>query len=400
MKQFKLAIVSSHPIQYKAPLFRELSNQQEIDLSVYYSWNAGETEYYDPEFGVTLQWDIPLLGGYEYTFLRNYSPFPGPSLLGQINPAVIQEIICSKYDAVWVDGYTTITAWLTFLAAIFSRTPIILRGEANLLVRRFIIKRLLKRILLSPLLKTVSAVLFSCRSNKEYYKYYGVPDRKLFFGPSAIDNDWIWEQEIIYEKTISELRKELSISSHEKIILFVGKLISRKRPIDVLKAFELIRNRIEASIIFVGDGPQKEFMERYAEKNNIENVYFVGFINQSEMPRFYLLASLIVISSDRDPSPKVLNEALALGLPAIISNRVGTGGDLVIDGVNGFIYPVGDVNSLACSMSLLLNHSKLTKEMGVRSRAIVSNWSYSKVVEGVLTALQSVTPKIFNDHEC
>ena len=117
MKRYKLAIVASHPIQYQSPLFRYLSEDPRFEVMVYYCWDFGISKKgFDKELNIDIKWDIPLLNGYKYKLLKNYSFKPSPSFFGQINLGIISELKKNKYDAVLVHGYTTATSWLVFLS--------------------------------------------------------------------------------------------------------------------------------------------------------------------------------------------------------------------------------------------------------------------------------------------
>jgi len=123
-KKYKLAILTSHPIQYQVPLFHKLAESSKIDFMVYFCSDFGATEKIDPKgFGIAYKWDIPLLDGYSYKFLKNYSLRPSTEFWGQINPGIIRELFKGNYDAVLIHSYALFTSWLAFLGAIITRTP-------------------------------------------------------------------------------------------------------------------------------------------------------------------------------------------------------------------------------------------------------------------------------------
>ena len=131
-KKYKIAIVVSHPIQYQVPLYTQLAVRADIDVTVYYCWNfCCNAEAYDPGFGKKIQWDIPLLEGYTYRFLPNWSWRPSSSLWGQINPGIVRALYDGQYDAVWIHGYMSITAWFACIGAWVSRTPIFIRSISH-----------------------------------------------------------------------------------------------------------------------------------------------------------------------------------------------------------------------------------------------------------------------------
>ncbi len=385
-KKNRLGIVASHPVQYHTPFFRLLSEQPEIDLTVYYCWNS--VGAYDGELGVHVNWGVPLLEGYKYEFPRNYSLKPGAWFGGQVNPAIVNELRRRRYDAILVQGYTTGAAWLGLLGGWLTHTPIILRGETDLLLPRSKGKLILKRILLSRLFRSVGACLYSCSTNANYYKHYGVNEAKLFFCPCAVDNEfWRGHGEKLRGGK-ANLKRERGISPGAPVILFVGRLSVEKRPRDLLEAFEGLENEgSNAWLVFVGEGPLKDGLGEYARDRGLRRVSFAGFKDQPGLAAFYGMADILVLPSDRDPSPKVLNEAMNFGLPVITTNRVGTAQDMVEHGESGFIYPCGEVGALAGYLRKLLEAPKLRERMGARSVEIVAEWSLERGVQGMLGAL-------------
>jgi len=391
--KYKVAVLTSHPIQYQAPLFRKLSVHPDIDLTVYFCWDFGVgKEQLDPEFGVKFKWDIPLLEGYKYKFLPNLSPKPSSSFFGQINPSIIKELRRNHYDAMWVHGYASSTNWLAFWGAWLSGPPIIFRGETDLSNPRPFLKRITKKALLVPLFRRISAFLYSYKSNAEYYKHYKVSENKLFFCPCAVDNSFWQRQAIELRDKKDEFKKKLSIPDGYSTILYVAKLIPRKRPVDLLQAYEIMRNQhIKTSVIFVGDGSEACNLKDYVQKKNLKNVFFTGFKNQSELSPLYSIADVFVLPSNHDPSPKAINEAMNFSIPIITTNKVGTAPDLIKVGGNGFIYPVGDVKALTDCLLKVLRNLQTAEEMGRKSFEIVSKWNFKEDVNGILKALEYAT---------
>lgn len=250
MKKYKLAVLTSHPIQYQAPLFKKISESPEIDLMVYFNWDFGIKSGYDREFGKKFKWDISLLNGYKYKFLKNFSLKPSSDFLGQLNFGIIKEIYdlrFKNYDAILIYGWNSFTNLLAFLTAFIFKIPVLLRGEnplnQELLKPRWKIK--IKKIILNWLFKHISAFLYIGEENKKFYKNYGVSDEKLFFAPYAVDNERFIRSVISNQELVT--RNKLKIGKDDVVILFVGKFIDKKRPMDLLKAYETITRNIQMS---------------------------------------------------------------------------------------------------------------------------------------------------------
>jgi len=377
--KYKIAILTSHLIQYQTPFFKKIAKNQEIDLMVYFYLNIGiGDDFFDPQFNKRIKWDIPLLEGYNYKFL------------GSRSFGIIKEIFNNSYDAIIVFGWSSFVSWLVFLTKPLHKTPIILRGESDLNKKIGFIKGFIKLIVLKILFKFTNAFLYSYSLNKEFYKFYGVPEKKLFFNPCAVDNERFIAASKELKSKNYELRKRLGIKKSDIVILFSGKLMERKRPMDLLKAFELLNSKfhiLNSSLIFVGDGVLRQELENYTKENNLKDVHFVGFKNQTEIPEYYAMADIFVLPSEFDPSPKALNEAMNFGIPSIITTGVGTGKDLIMENEGGFSYGVGDIGKLAEYLKIFAENLKLRKKMGGNSLKTVGQWNFEKGVRGIIAAL-------------
>lgn len=386
-ERYKIAILVSHPIQYQTPLFQKLAQHPALDLVVYFCWDFGTKKTYDVEFGKEVKWDIPLLDGYRYKFLPNFSFKPSSGFWGQINPSIIKEIKIGKYDAILVFGWNSLTNWLAFLTAFYRGIPVLLRGEnplsQELLKPKW--KIVIKKNILGWLFKRIASLLYIGVENKEFYQYYGVPEQKLFFCPYAVDNErFIGESQRIDRR---EAKKKLGIGGKKVVILFIGKLIDKKRPLDLLRAYQELQNDDKA-LLFVGDGTLRTGMEDYVNRHNLADVHFVGFKNQSDLPNYYAASDILVLPSGLGETwGIVVNEAMCFGLPIIVSDVAGCGPDLVRHGENGFIFPVGDLKQLIGLLGSLMRDPVLRERFSEKSLTIIKNYSYDKDLEAILTAL-------------
>jgi len=392
--KYKFAILTSHPIQYQAPLFRKIAAHPEIDLTVYFCWDFGvEKETYDSGFGIKYKWDIPLLEGYRYKFLSNIPFLPQNSFFRQINPSVVKEFFLNHYDAMLIRGYTTISNWLAFIGAWLSKTPIFLHGDSHLLRKRPFLVRLLKRLLLPLFFKKISAFLSIGTLNTEYYSYYGVAGKKIFFTPYSVDNEFFQSHSQKYKEKKAEIRRRFNLPPDVPLILYVGKLYKGKRPLDLLRAFEKLSGIEETGLIFIGEGRQKPFLQDYIKRANIKNVFFLGFKNQSQLPAFYAVSDIFVFPSGIDKWGLAINEAMASGLPVIATSSIGASYDLIKSGQNGFVYNAGDIETLRRQLEILIKDSNLRNAMGQYSRKIITDWNYDSCIEGILKALRYVRCK-------
>jgi glycosyltransferase involved in cell wall biosynthesis len=391
--KYRLAIVASHPIQYQAPLFKTLASHPALDVTVFYCSDVGASApALDEELGVRFQWDRPLLDGYGYRFLHNLSRSPRHSLFGEINPAIVWQLRSGRFDAVLVHGYITLTAWFVFLTVLYTRARVVLRGEAMLVPNRRKVRSAVKALILRPLFRSVPAFLYSCQSNREFFQHYGVPQRKLFPFPCAVDNAFFASESRRLETRRAETRVSVGIQDERVTFVFVGKLIPRKRVRDILHACILLKGVAPFDVLVVGDGEQLRELTEFALEHELDHVRFLGFKNQTELSTIYTAADALILPSDLDPSPKQLNEAMNFGLALIVSDGVGTAPDLVLETGAGVMYRVGDVTALAAHMASFATNASILSEHRQAAKRAVERWSFEEDAAGLVRALDFAIP--------
>lgn len=389
-KKFKLAIISSHPVQYQAPLYKYLSADEEIDLFVYYCSKWGLEDYHDPELKASFRWDIDLLDGYEYKFLKNYSLFQIPGKFWSVvNPEVIIELIKNKYDAILIPGYALFSYLLALFGAKITSTPIFFRGETYIKNKNGKLFEKLKKMFLSGLFKNINAFLAIGSQSIEFYKHYNVPDEKIFLTPYAVDNDFFMDMKEKWRQEVGRLKYNM-FNNDLPVILFVGKLTDKKRPLDLLKAYIDVKNA--SNLVFVGDGQQREELEQFKNENELNNVHFAGFKNQTEVTKYYSFSDVFVLpSSVGEVSPLVINEAMASGLAIVASNLIPSAADFVKNGENGYIFNAGSIQELGKYLKVLVGDKGLREKMGKRSKEIINKWSFKEDLIGIKKAIDFIS---------
>lgn len=385
----RLAVVTSHPIQYQAPLFRELAKRPDVDLTVFFCSDHGVTEQVDPGFGRSFKWDVPLLDGYRHEFVPNVARHPGPTgFFGEINPALVGKLARGKFDAVLVHGYAFASCWLAGAGAKLGGAKLLLRGESHLLEPRPRWKRFAKRLLLGPAFRFVDACLPIGSLNYEYYRSYGVSPLKLIYAPYTVDNDFFAREADRWRPRRNEVRRELGLPEDAAVALFSAKLLPKKRPLDLLKALEATRTAPAIRALFVGDGPLRSECEAFARTRLAGRVAFAGFRNQTDLPRLYAAADVLVLPSDVEPWGLVLNEAMAAGLPVIASAVVGAAADLVRPGETGEMFRLGDIAALAGALDKVCEPATAAR-LSAGARARIARWSIRETADGIARALHA-----------
>jgi glycosyltransferase involved in cell wall biosynthesis len=383
----RLAIVTTHPIQYYAPWFRFLAGKSAFDLRVFYLWDFGVQAQTDEGFGHAIRWDLPLLEGYELEFVSNRSRQPGTHhFRGIDNPELSQRLRSFAPDAVLCIGFNFLSFVRLLLTWDRRRAPLLLRGDSHRLVPRRSLKARLKRRLLSLAFRRYTAFLYVGQANREYYRLHGVPEHKLFFCPHAVDNDRFQQNPTRARADAQAWKRELGIPEGSRVVLFVGKFENKKRPLDLIAAFGRARLP-QAALLLVGAGSLEEQMRQQA--HDLQQVYFAPFQNQTWMPRTYAVGDLIVLPSDEyETWGLCINEAMCLGKPAIVSDQVGCGPDLIVPGQTGLIFPMGDVDALTDRLRQALSDPERLHQWGQASIQRVRDYSYARAADGLEAALQ------------
>ncbi|MCF6185479.1 MAG: glycosyltransferase family 4 protein, partial [Bacteroidales bacterium] len=286
----KLAIIITHPIQYYSPLFKLLSERNKIQIKVFYTWEQSQEKVYDKKFGKEIKWDIPLLEGYDYTFVKNISKNPGSgSFKGVINPTLNKEIENWQADAILVFGWNHHSHFKT-MRYFKNKIPVYFRGDSTLVDVLSLPRMFTRFIVLSYVYKFVDFAFFVGTNNKAYYKKFGLKESQLIFAPHAIDNDRFFDTTGEYSEKAVLWRTKLGFSDDDIVFLFVGKFEKKKNPLLLIEAAEYFP---QYKFLFVGNGNLETEMKQKACKN----VLFLPFQNQSLMPVVYRLGNVFVLPS-------------------------------------------------------------------------------------------------------
>lgn len=364
----RLLYLVSHPIQYQAPLLRRIAAEPGIALRVIFGDTATAGQHREPDFGVDVTWDVPLLDGYDWAALSSVD-------LGQ-------EI--ARADAVWVHGWQY--RWQRRAMALAGRSgvPVLMRGENWLGAMPDPPGPLgwAKRAWRRRLFGRAAAFLAIGRGNRDYYRAHGVADDRLFAMPYAIDNRAFAERAAAAANERPALRTRLGLEADRPILLFVGKLMPRKRPDLLIEAWRRARWPGPApALLMAGDGVLRETLRQAAPE-----AVFVGFQNQSQLPALYALADLLVVPSDREPWGLVVNEAMASGTAVVASDQVGAAHDL-ISPETGAVFRAGDADALAAALVACLPRARA---LGAAAARAVAAWDFEADLRGLSAALKAV----------
>jgi len=395
MRKIRLAYLVTHPIQYQAPLLRRIAEDPDIDLTVFYGSDFSTKEFKDAGFDRVITWDVPLLNGYRYEFLPAIGRTDRLSFWRPFNYGLAKRLKAGRFDALWVHGYARWSHWVAMLMAKTQGTHVMVRDEATLVAgQRGLAKRVAKRMFFLWLKILCDKFLAIGTMNREYYRRYGIGNERIFLVPYAVDNAFFQAKAAAAAACREELRASLGLQKGRPVILYAGKMLERKGPADLLESY--IRLSPDGStepapyLLFAGDGNLRGSLEERASSLGWNSIKFLGFKNQTELPRYYDLCSVFVLPSLWEPWGLVVNEVMNAGRAVIVSDNVGCGPDLVKNGENGYIFRARSVDGLHQMLHNVTADSDGCRLMGHKSLKVIDKWSFDEDLAGLKAALRSL----------
>lgn len=389
----KLAIVETHPVQYHAPVYRCLVQELGVDATVIYGSDFSVAGYQDREFGASFAWDTDLLSGTPHRFVSRVKD-GGPGNYDQVSAGgLAKELAALAPDAVLALGYAHPYDRAALAWAKQQRKPLLFRGETSDNARqRSLWKSWLRDLVLRRLYHRSAALLYVGQHSRAHYQRLGVPDEKLFFSPYCVESATFQPTAVDRAAMREASRERLGIARDAIVMVFSGKLSTRKG-VDLLpKAVRLLPADLQgrAHLLFLGDGALRKSVTADSEQEPKVKATFAGFQNQSALSAFYHAADLLVLPSRAmETWGLVVNEALIHGLPCVVSENVGSQPDLVIPGQTGAVCRCDDAASLARALEEVMRR---LNEPGLadKCRAQVSGFTVRAAAEGVMRAWECV----------
>ena len=356
-----LAILTTHPVQYQVPIWRELARRG-VPHEVWYMSDEGAGRYHDRGFGRDISWDVDLLSGYRHRLVPMRSAGADMRAFRGLR---LKPLDFTSAGALLINGWFPQAYWQAASQAFRAGVPVLLRAETNLLQAPVWWKRAVRARALAWLLRRVAVALPIGRANRALYERYGVPAERMIASPYCVDNAAF--AAAAARADLAAARRRWSVPADAACFLFAGKLIPPKRAGDLIEAFARTLDGGPCHLLFVGDGELRGDLERHAAAaaRPGRTISFAGFLSQREMPAAYAAADCLVLPSDRRETwGLVVNEAMACGLPALVSDGVGCGPDLVEPGITGDVFPAGTVGALS---ALLARWSDRARCRGARA---------------------------------
>jgi len=360
-----------------------------VRIKVFYTWHAGQSAQLDQGFKQKVAWDIPLTDGYDFELVPNTARSPGTHhYWGLQNPELVARVRAWQPDAVHVTGYAGHSHLWAMRSLARRGVPVLFRGDSHLLNERQRGWRWhAKKFLLSRIFSWPAAFLCVGQANKDYYRAFGVPEAKLFDCPHSIETERFAEPDAELEAAAMAWRRELRVTEHQKVLLFAGKFEDIKRPMPLMEAF-LRSAPPEIVLVLVGDGELGEQVRALAARQP-ERFRVLPFQNQSRMPLVYRLGDAFVLPSVSETWGLAVNEAMACGRPALVSDRVGCHADVIRPGENGEVFAADDWDDFGRKLAALNFAGDESRRKKIKSWAL--NWSIEKTENSLVACVQQTT---------
>jgi glycosyltransferase involved in cell wall biosynthesis len=264
--------------------------------------------------------------------------------------------------------------------------PIYFRGDSTLVNPSPMWKRTLRRLALRWVYSHADVAFSVGTNSSEYFREMGFKNDSIVFAPHAIDNERFSRHDHDRRQEANSRRAELGIAGDAPVILFAGKLSPVKSPGMILEAFRRVPEQLGAHLVFLGSGPLEEELRNSAPART----HFLGFQNQSDLPVAYRIGDVMVLYSVSETWGLGVNEAMACGLPACVSDRVGCAPDLIGATGLGWVAPYGSIDDLAETFTRICTAGREElNRVGVQAMRAIQDWSFEVQVDRVRQRLLS-----------
>jgi glycosyltransferase involved in cell wall biosynthesis len=387
----RVLVLATHVVQYASPLYRALANDPRLETLVAYCSLQGSEPGFDPEFGVQVQWDVPLLDGYKWVHVPNKSLRPGLGRFFSLwNPGLWKLIRKGNFDAVVIyTGYMCASFWLAVLAAKSAGVPVLISTDSTSLQsrekKRW--KEWLKPSIVRRVYSSVDLIMAASNGAKKLAVQLGVPETRVRVIRCGMSKEAWRASNGNFDR--AAVRAGWRVPENAPVVLFCAKLQPWKRPLDLLNAFGKA-NLPDAHLVFAGDGAQRGEVESRASALGVaDRVRVLGFVNYSQLPSFYQAADLFVLPSSYDACPLAVPEAMFSGLPVVMSDAVLGRLEMIDVGKSGYLYPCGDIDALAEVLKRVFADPQLLNRLKEGVRRQMESWTTQEFLDCWINAVDA-----------
>ncbi len=374
----RLVIITEIISPYRIPLFNSLAAHPEINLHVIFlaetdpvlrNWRVYKQDIRFP-YQVLPSWRIRIRGG---------------NLL--LNRRVGQALKELSPEFILCGGYNYPASWQALSWARRHEVPFTLWSESNALDMRggsALVERLK-----TYFLRKCHGFVVPGSAAADYLSGLGIKPHSMFTAVNAVDNNFFMQRAQQSRQDSPRLRREFDLP--DRYFLFAGRLVREKGIFELLRAYAKLDGslRTQIGLVFAGDGPCRSDLESEASAIEKGMIRFPGFAQRERLAVYYSLAEMLVLPTYTDTWGLVVNEAMACGLPIVVTEVAGCARDLILENWNGRIIPAKDVSSLASAMAEMASNRAKTTVMGMNSLERIQQFTPEAWSAGILKMVSS-----------
>lgn len=388
--QLRVAVLSELPTPYRWPLFERIARLPELDVTVLF---YARTES-DRDWGLAIDESPDARPRVEFLPGRAFHVRGRRSLYFHWNPGIRARLSEGDFDVVVAPGWSMPSTLAAIRLCRRRRIPYVIFSESNELAPRAGWWRATKRVALRPLVSGAAAWLSTGTLSARYLERHGAAPERIFRFANTPDVDALRESIDAARPRREATRAALGVPPGAVMGLFVGRLIGAKDPLRLVESQALLERDGDAPwTVLVGDGTEREAVAERVKELGVEQLVLAGARRPEDLPATWAAADLFVLPSVHEPWGVVVNEAMAAGLPIVLSDRVGAAPDLLVDGENGRVFPAGDETALAAAIADVVRDPDRRAAMGAASAQRVLAWRYESSVQGFSDAVHAAAKR-------
>jgi len=377
LRKTKIVLIQNIASPYIIPLFSQFAAAPGIELHVYFMALLEKNREWVTRLGSDFKYKV--LRGFAFNFFKK------DFFAIHVNPTIVQELMKSNPDVVISGGYSSLTAYFAFLYSKIYRKPFVVWSESTINEPSFL------RTISLPLVKFIirhSDALVACGTrSREYLLRLGARPAGISTAYCTVDTEFYKQRSGELKAQKQKLKGEFGIVN-KSVILYVGQLIERKGLKYLIKAYSQLRPEFDVALLIVGGGMQKDELAELCRRDNVRDVFFTGYIQLETLTQYYVMSDIFVLPSLEETWGRVINEAMACGLPVISTIKAGAPADMIINGLNGFVVKDKNVEQLHQAMSTILSDPSLKQSMGVKSQQMIDErFTIEHAVRGFMSAV-------------
>lgn len=392
----KVVWLFTHRIQYFTNLLDELEARGKVENLAVYAIET--TSMVDLGFQRIICWDNRPTAAFREIVLKPELTVRGLGFWASYCSEVWRLLRAESPDFVMINGYSSAIAWQGFMWCACHRVPFGLRGDGDTLRKRAWWKRILRQAAVAPFASRASLVLHQGVENRRFWQTNGAKQDRFVWVPCVSDTSLFGPAAFPEEDARADFRRLHGATAGDVVFICSGKLEPRKRQIDILHA-AAIADAPRAKYWFLGSGPDSERLMDAASKLGIaDRCTWLGFQNQTAMPKCLAAADVLVHPSENDPWPYAVLEGARVGLPLLLSHLVGSTPDWLATPTAALSFPCGNTAALAAAIRALEADNVLRQSLGSAAMTHAARHTEPYFAEIIENAVASTVRERAHDH--